>query len=311
MKNSMKIAVVQQAAKYNDQQASIELAIEYMQKAHQDKCEFIVFGETWLTGYPAWLDCASDAAIWDHEPVKKVFATLWKNAIDLASNDLAKIIDAAREMKLMVCMGINERITSGPGNGSLYNSFIIIDQNGEIVHHHQKLMPTFTERMVYAQGDARGIKSTPTSWGRIGGLICWEHWMPLTRQAMHNAGETIHIALWPKVHEMLQLASRHYAFEGRCFVIAVGQIMKAKELPEQLSYSFDKVKGPEDFILDGMSCIIGPDGKYLVSPQGSDVPYFTFTIENLQQVIEERMTLDVSGHYSRPDIFDFSLKKNN
>jgi predicted amidohydrolase len=134
------------------------------------------------------------------------------------------------------------------------------------------------------------------------GLICWEHWMPLARQHMHNQAEQIHIAAWPTVHEMHQVASRHYAFEGRCFVLAAGQIMSASVLPSVLSSSFSS--GSQDLIERGGSAIIAPDGRYLAGPVFDKEAVLTATLD-MNEIDREMMTLDVTGHYSRPDIFQF------
>ncbi len=124
---------------------------------------------------------------------------------------------------------------------------------------------------------------------------------------MHNSGELIHIALWPQVHEMLQLASRHYAFEGRCFVIAVGQMLKASDLPAELDLPEHFQKEPNTYVLNGGSSIIGPDGKYLLEPQYEVEEIIIFEINDLNRAFEEKMTLDTSGHYNRNDIFDFKV----
>lgn len=307
--DTLKVMIVQQAAIYNDTAASLDLATSYIHAAREEKIDLLVFGECWLTGYPVWLDCGRDLALWDHAPLKEVYAELWTNSLSVDGQEMNRLQETIKSAGVMVCLGFNEKVMSGPGNRSLYNSFVIIDEYGQIVHHHRKIMPTHTERLVHAQGDGRGLKTIETKWGRLGGLICWEHWMPLTRQAMHQAGEHIHIALWPNVHEMLQVASRHYAFEGRCYVIAVGQVMQAQSLPKQLEYHPLKVPDDGHYVLNGQSCIFGPDGKELLPPQGPDHDYIIFDIENLGQVIEEQMSLDVAGHYSRPDLFEFGLKR--
>jgi predicted amidohydrolase len=159
------------------------------------------------------------------------------------------------------------------------------------------------------QGDAAGLKAVNTDFGRVGGLICWEHWMPMARQAMHNSGEHIHVAVYPTVHEMHQIASRQYAFEARCFVIAAGLLMKAADLPEQLLAETDLAKLPEN-ILRGGSCIIAPDGSFVVHPVFDEETIITAELD-LAQIDKEKMTLDVSGHYSRPDVFDFTVNRGS
>lgn len=306
-KESLTLMIVQQAAIYNDFPASIGLAESYLQKAKESGVDLVIFGESWLTGYPAWLDYARDISIWDDPSLKSVYAELWQNGLEIGSIPFQELSNIIKNAGVMVCIGANERVNSGQGNRSLYNALLIFDETGTLVHHHRKLMPTHTERLIHAQGDARGLTTIQTDWGKIGGLICWEHWMPLTRQALHIAGEQIHIALWPKVHEMLQIASRHYAFEGRCFVIAVGQVLKANQLPQSLLYHPEKVTARDQYVLNGQSCIFGPGGEVLLEPQGPDKLEIIFEIKDLTSVIREQMTLDVAGHYARPDIFEFSV----
>jgi predicted amidohydrolase len=160
--------------------------------------------------------------------------------------------------------------------------------------------------MVWGPGDAAGLRAVNTPVGRVGGLICWEHWMPLARQALHDSGEDIHIAAWPTAHELLQVASRHYAFEGRCFVIAAGSLLRARDLPPELEAHPDKVTSPEQFVMRGGSAIIGPDGHYLAGPV-YDEPTILRADLPLGRLREELMSLDVSGHYGRRDCFDFAV----
>ena len=133
--------------------------------------------------------------------------------------------------------------------------------------------------------------------------------MPLARQAMHQAGEHIHVAVWPTVHETHQLASRHYAFEGRCFVIAVGQMLQAKDLPAELPLTPELEAKPNTWVMRGGSSIIAPDGSYEVEPVFEEETILIHTLENLQRVWEERMTLDTSGHYNRYDVFEFEINR--
>jgi len=168
-------------------------------------------------------------------------------------------------------------------------------------------MPTFTERMIWGQGDGSSLRAVATDLGRIGGLICWEHWMPLARQVLHQSGEDIHIAAWPQVKEMNLVASRHYAFEGRCFVIACGAVMKASELPPELEPIESLKQQPDSFVLNGGSAIIAPDGSLLAGPVFDEEAILTADLD-LTLIAEESLALDVTGHYSRPDIFEVKLK---
>ena len=203
-----------------------------------------------------------------------------------------------------IVIGIHERIEDGPGHGSLYNSLLFFREDGSLVNQHRKLIPTYSERMIWANGDATGLRCAKIQDVNVGGLICWEHWMPLARQHMHNQAEQVHIAAWPTVHEMHQVASRHYAFEGRCFVLAAGQIMRASALPADLCSA--SVSSPDRLVERGGSAIIAPDGRYLAGPVFEDEAVLTATLD-LLEIEKESMTLDVSGHYSRPDIFELNV----
>jgi predicted amidohydrolase len=163
--------------------------------------------------------------------------------------------------------------------------------------------------MVWGQGDAAGLRAVDTPYGRVGGLVCWEHWMPLARQALHDSGEAIHVAVWPTVHEMHQVASRHYAFEGRCFVIAAGSIMRASALPPELERHPGKAPSGDTWVMRGGSAIIGPNGQYLCGPVFDQETLLVGELD-LDDVRREQMTLDVSGHYARPDAFHFAVEPN-
>jgi predicted amidohydrolase len=304
----VKIGIIQHAPVHMDLTKSMEKAISLIEEASQKGAEIILFGETWLTGYPAWLDYSPDVGLWDNEPMKRVYTRMVQNSILVPGEETKQFGEIARALNVTIGMGINERIGEGFGNGSLFNGLIIISPSGEIEVHHRKLMPTFTEKLLYGLGDGKGLVTYTGSFGSLGGLICWEHWMPHARQALHNSGEQIHLALWPSVHEIHQIASRHYAFEGRCFVIAIGQMMKVKDIPEQLTIPDTLLSIPEKFILNGGSCIIGPNGKFILEPK-FDVEEIIIAEIDLQDTIGEKMTLDTAGHYYRPDVFTFEINR--
>ena len=305
----LKVAIIQKKPAYGDITECTNIAISLINEAALNKSDLIVFGETWLSGYPAWLDYCPEIALWNNEATKDVFMQMHKNSATVDGEEIKAICTAAKENKVIVCLGFNEKILNGSGNGTIYNSFVLINESGDITNHHRKLVPTFTEKLLYGNGDAIGLKTIDTKWGKIGALICWEHWMPLSRQALHNEGEIIHIALWPTVHEMHQVASRHYAFEGRCYVIAAGQMMQVKDFPSNLTVPKHLKENPDKYILNGGSCVIDAKGNYLMMPQFDKEEILYCTIANTDTAIKEKMTLDISGHYNRPDIFEFNVNK--
>jgi len=297
------IAAVQAAPIYLNLERSLARALELIAEAAKRRAQLVVFPESWLPGYPAWLDTCRDVALWDHQPVKRLYAQLLENSVTVPGRVTSALAEAARRHNLTLVMGAHERAGDGRG-GTLYNSILTFGPTGELINVHRKLVPTFNERLIWAQGDGRGLRVVETPVGRIGGLICWEHWMPHARQTLHIAGEDIHVALWPSVKEMHQIASRHYAFEGRCFVVAAGGIMRRSDLPAGLEVGDNVPTEDGDFILNGGSCVIGPDGQYVAGPAfGSEV--IILARINLERIREESLTLDVTGHFNRPDLFDF------
>jgi predicted amidohydrolase len=309
LSDNLTVGIVQASPVFMNLEASLAKAVALVEEAANKGAKLVAFGETWLAGYPAWLDYCRGAALWNYEPTKEVFAHLRRSSVVVPSAETKTLGEIAAKHGIVLIIGINERVEQGAGNGTLYNSLLTFGADGKLLNHHRKLVPTYTERMVWGQGDAAGLEAVKTDFGRVGSLICWEHWMPLARQAMHNSGEHIHVAVFPTVHETHQIASRHYALEGRCFVLAAGLPMKAADLPEQLLSETDLSKLPEN-ILRGGSCIVAPDGGFVAHPIFDDETIIIAELD-LTQIDKEKMTLDVSGHYSRPDIFEFAVNRKS
>jgi len=303
MGRSCVVAVVQ-ADVAPDLGAGLERTAQLARAAARSGAELIVFPETWLPGYPAWLDVCRDVALWDHPPVKAVFARLAENSVAVPGTAVDTLATIARDAAATLVIGVCERVESGAGRGTLYNALLTFGPDGRLLNHHRKLMATYTERLVWGAGDAEGLRVV----GRVGGLICWEHWMPLARQALHEAGEDVHVAVWPAVKEMHQVASRHYAFEGRCYVLAAGALMRAAALPTDLEAHPDLIADPAQWVLRGGSAIIGPDGLYVREPV-YDEPCVLLAELDLGRIREESMTLDVGGHYHRPELFTFQTHR--
>lgn len=302
----IKVAAIQYGPVYLDLARSVEKAKGLIAEAASLGAKLIVFPETWLPGYPVWLDCCRDVALWDYPPVKRVFARLMENSVVVPGPVTEALGIAARKRAVALNISIHERVVDGPGRGTLYNTMLTFGANGALLNCHRKIMPTYTERMIWGQGDGLSLRAADTGVGRIGGLICWEHWMPLARQVLHDSGEDIHIAAWPQVKEMNLVASRHYAFEGRCFVIACGAVMRARELPPELEPIESLKQNPDSFVLHGGSAIIAPDGSLLAGPVFDEETILSADLD-LARIAEESLALDVSGHYSRPDIFEVKI----
>ncbi|MEL7061899.1 MAG: carbon-nitrogen hydrolase family protein [Acidobacteriota bacterium] len=301
------VAIAQIAPSYLDLDASLEILESTCRRAVDAGARLIVFGETWLPGYPAWLDHCPGAALWDHAPTQDVFARLRRESLTIDGEACDRIARLAAELNLAITVGANERVDRGPGRGTLYNALLTFDANGRLVRHHRKLVPTYTERLVWGPGDGAGLHAVDLEGVRCSGLVCWEHWMPLARQALHDSGEDVHVAVWPTAHDAHQLASRHYAFEGRCFVLVAGLMMRHGDLPEQL-VSQPAAGSAEDWLLRGGSAVIGPDGQYVLEPVFDEERLVVVELD-LSHIDRQVMTLDVAGHYGRPDVFELRIDR--
>jgi nitrilase len=296
------VAAVQAAPALLDLPTSLDRLEEWSRRAAGDGAELVAFGETWLTGYPAWLEKSPEAALWGHAGTKAVFQRLVENSVAVPGPGTDRLAKLAKNLKVTLVVGVHER-----AGRTLYNAQLTFSPSGEIVNHHRKLMPTAHERMIWGLGQGTRLTAVSVGAARVGGLICWEHWMPLARQAMHDTGEEIHVASWPGVQEMHQVASRSYAFEGRCFVIAVGSILRVKDMPSELPPRVGQQASQDGLLIRGGSAIIAPNGRYLAGPVFDEETVLVADCD-LAEITREAMTLDVSGHYSRPDVFEFRLK---
>ncbi len=310
MSEPIMAGVIQASPVFMNLNASLAKAVGLIEQAAKKGVKLVAFGETWLAGYPAWLDYCPAAALWNHEPTKEVFARLRQNSLVVPGRETNALGKVAAEHELVLVIGVNERVDSGPGNGTLYNSLLTFGPDGKLLNHHRKLVPTYTERLVWGAGDGAGLAAVETPAGRVGGLVCWEHWMPLARQALHMSGEHVHVAVWPTVHEMHQIACRHYAFEARCFVLAAGLIMSSQDLPLPSTKTPERSGRSDNLLLRGGSCIIGPDGHYIAGPVFDEETILIAELD-LLALDKEKMTLDVSGHSHRPDVFDLRLHQSS
>lgn len=301
-----RVAVAQAAPVFLDRDASVAKACRLIAAAGERGVKLVVFPETWLPGFPVWLDHAPGAALWDHPPAREVFVRLVANAVEVPSPTTDRLGAAAAEAGCAVVMGIQEKEPSR--SATLYNSIIFFDADGRLLGTHRKLVPTYSERLLWGRGDGSTLEAFDSTLGRLGGLVCWEHWMPLARHAMHVAGEQIHAALWPDLPELHLLASRHYAFEGRCFVLAAGAVLRQADLPPELELLRGIPGAPDDRLLQGGSAIIGPDGTCLAGPAGQDEEILVADLD-FAQIAAESMTFDPVGHYARPDVFRVEINR--
>jgi predicted amidohydrolase len=295
---TVRVAAVQAQPAFLDLAGCLERLERWTARAAAAGARLVAFPETWIPGYPAWLDESPGAALWGDAGARAVYQRLFENSVELPGAAADRIAAAANAHGVALVVGVHER-----AGRTLYNTLLTFAPDGSLANHHRKLVPTYHERMLWGQGDGGGLAAPPVAGARVGGLICWEHWMPLARQVMHDAGEEIHVAAWPGVQDLHQVASRHYAFEGRCFVVAAGQILRLRDLPPELPVKADKAGDPDTLLIRGGSAVIAPSGRYVAGPV-LDEETLVVADCDLGEIVREALTLDVSGHYARPDLFD-------
>ncbi len=305
--DKVRVAIVQHPPAFLDLDGSVELAVGYVAEAARNGARLVAFGETWLPGYPAWI---FGAAGWDDGAAKRAHARLMRNSVSVPGPAVERLAQSAREQHVHLVMGCHER-DSRYSRGSLFNSVLFFDDSGTLLGVHRKLWPTHAERLVWGLGDGSTLRSYDTSIGRIGALVCWEHWMPLPRFVLHASGEQIHVALWPETVEMHHIASRHYAFEGRCFVVCAGSYLRAADIPSDFEPmaafgDLGDLGGAGGELIPGGSGIIGPDGHWVTAPVAHEATIVYGDID-LARVAEEQMAFDAAGHYGRPDIFQLTV----
>jgi nitrilase len=301
-RDAIVVGAVQAAPVFLDRDATVEKAIALIREAADEGASLVAFPETWIPGYPSWI---YHAAEWDEPRSKRTFARLLANSVQVPSPATEALCAAARDAEVALVVGINER-DADFSVGTIYNSLLFVSAEGTILGVHRKLVPTHAERIVWGRGDGSTLHVFDTPLGRIGGLICWEHWMPLTRFAMHAKGEQIHVAAWPDADDVHHLASRHYAFEGRCYVVCVGSYTTAADLPEDFEHADDMGLSGDDALLTGGSGVIGPDGKWISGPvDGRET--IVYAELDMARIAEEQQALDSAGHYNRPDVFSLTV----
>lgn len=294
-----KLAVVQKTPEFLDKAASISSAVESVNEAAATGADIVVFTETFIPGYPAWIWRLRPGVDWTVS--EELHKRLLSSAVNMETDDLAPLSQAARKHNVTLVCGIEE-IDGKLSRSTLYNSVVIIGADGKLLNKHRKLMPTNPERMVWGFGDATGLKVVETAAGRISTLLCWENFMPLARYALYAQGVEIYIAPTYDSGDNWVGTLQHIAREGRCFVVGCGNLMRAVDLPDDFPEKSDLYPDAEEWINPGDSIVIAPDGEIVSGPMRKEAGILYCEID-LQQVGIARRTLDVAGHYARPDIF--------
>jgi nitrilase len=298
-----RLAVVQTPPVFLNRALTLAKAVASVREAAQGGARLVVFPEAFIPGYPAWmwrLRPGGDMAL-----TEKLHSRLRANSVDLSGEDLAPLREAAKKDKVTVVCGLHERDAEF-GGGTLYNTVAVIGPDGALLNRHRKLMPTNPERMVWGFGDASGLKAVDTPCGRVGALICWESYMPLARYALYAQGEDIYVAPTYDSGDRCVATMQHIAREGGCWVVSSGCAFRAKDIPDDVPGKAELFPKPDEWVNPGDSVVVAPGGKIVAGPLHEELGILYADID-LERVGMARRSLDVVGHYSRPDVFQLRV----
>ncbi|MDG1540225.1 MAG: carbon-nitrogen hydrolase family protein [Candidatus Thalassarchaeaceae archaeon] len=294
----MKVAVIQMSPVFLDKSASWEKLKTLILEAVGEGARVITWGETLIPGYPVWMGL-TDSARWDNPDQKRAYATYVRESVSFDGSIVAEMRKISSEHGVMLMGGILEG-----GGSSVFATLLTIGFEGEILGRHRKIKPTFDERLLWADGDTEGLRVYETPEGRIGGLNCWENWIPLTRAALHQEGEMIHVAVWPGSYSLTKDITRFMALEGRSWILSACGVYRGEDFGHLSLDDFPmrdemmKVGG----IHSGGSLIANPIGEIIAGPLPDYEEGILYADVDRRTVLEERQNFDYSGHYSRPDL---------
>jgi nitrilase len=305
LRRVVRVAAVQAEPVTLDCEATVDKACGLIDEAARQGAQLIVFPETFIPVYPNSSVWGKGLVDFNAPSAKRAYAQLWHNSVDVPGPVTARLGEAARQANVVVVMGVNERMA---GSTTLYNTIVFIGPDGRLIGKHRKLVPTNHERLVHGRGDGSmlGVFDTPV--GKVGGLICWENWMPLARYALYAQGEEIHLAPNADDSEMFGVGARSVAFEGRVYVVAVCAVQRKAGYPDDFALTSQLSAAP-DFLLSGGSVIVAPDGAVLAGPLWQEEGILCADLD-LDRLVEERQLLDVVGHYARPDVLSLQVNRH-
>ena len=301
----MKVACVQAEPVVLDRAATIDKLARLTEEASRAGAKLVVFPETYIAVYPSsrW---ARALAGWADPRAKAAFAALAREAVAVPGPDELRLGEVARDNGVWLVTGVNEVDPERPG--TIYNSLLYHSPDGMLALHHRKLVPTNHERLVWGPGDGRGLRAIPTELGRIGGLVCWENYMPLARFSLYESGVEIYVASTADDGDAWQATLVHIARESRSFVISPCHFQRASSYPDDFPLR-DELHDGEELVGRGGSAILGPDGSYLAGPLYGEEGILYAELEP-ERLYEERQRFDAAGHYNRPDVFELTVRAN-
>jgi nitrilase len=302
MDRAVKVACVQAEPAILDREATLDRLEQLAAEAAGNGAELVVFPETFIPVYPSsrW---AKAFAGWQDDGAKRVFAQLAQNSVAVGSPSERRIGAAAQELGVWLVTGVNEVEPERPG--TIYNSLLYHSPAGELVLHHRKLVPTNHERLVWGQGDGRGLHAVETGFGRVGGLICWENYMPLARFALYESGVEIYVASPADDGDAWQATLVHIARESRAYVVSPCHFQRASSYPADFPLA-SELEGA-GVLGRGGSAIVAPDGSYLAGPLYDDEGILYAELDP-STLLAERQRFDPVGHYNRPDVLQLTVR---
>lgn len=295
-----KVAVIQDTPVLFDLPASIEKVRMLAERASKEQPDLMVFPEAFLPGYPRGLTFGTSIGS-RSEAGRDLWLRYSENSIAVPSKEVDLLGQIAKDFSTYLVIGVVER----SGSGTLYCTVLYFHKNGTLIGKHRKLKPTGTERTIWGEGDGSDLATYDTPFGKIGGLICWENYMPLARTHLYQEGIDLYIAPTADQRESWQATMQHIACEGRCFVIGCNQYVSKKDYPAPF---LEELKFDEEVLCRGGSVIVDPFGKVVAGPVW-DKPEILIAELEMELVTKGKMDFDVVGHYARPDVFKLDFKK--
>jgi nitrilase len=303
--SSAEIAVVQAAPVLFNREATVEKACRLIQEAAATGAKLVLFPEAFIPAYPRGLSFGMVVGSRSKEG-RRLWQIYWENAVEVPGPATQVLADAARESGVYVAMGVIER-DSEFSRGTLYCSLLYFGPNGRLLGKHRKLKPTGSERLIWGEGDGSTLTVIETEFGKVGGLICWENYMPLARVAMYSQGVDIYLAPTADARETWQATLRHIACEGRCFVLGCNQYVAKDMYPSDLK-AFTEMDHQPEVMCRGGSVIVSPFGRILAGPLYNEEGVL-YAVLDLGEVVRGKLDFDVVGHYSRPDVFQLAVNE--
>lgn len=298
-----KAAVVQAAPILFDKQKTIDKIGQLVREAASKKAELILFPEVIIPGYPRGLSFGTVVGSRSEEG-RDLFLTYWENAIEIPGPEIELLGKLAKTAKAFLVVGVTEKDTV---SDTLYCTLVYFSNKGEYLGKHRKIKPTAAERIIWGEGDGKDLTVYATTHGKMGGLICWENYMPLARMALYQQGLEIYLAPTADCRQSWQATMEHIAVESRCYVLGCNQFVTKSQYPLELQKEIENQSSP---LCSGGSVIISPLGKVLAGPLFNEEGILYADIDH-REIIKSKMDFDVIGHYNRPDIFEFRVKDDN